>query len=192
MSVVLLNVLAVFGAAFGRTIVVPALPASPYADTEAVTNVVLHAGRTDVREASIHLRIAGTPTNELEIAFGRDANGNGALDAEETETVYGWRGGRYFIENAEGWERFEAEAVAGAAAGAMDVLVENGADVVPRRFSAICGGAPAFAGLSTPPPPEWLFRERWDVARVTRRGAGAPSEWVRCKVGYNRFLIQLR
>ena len=34
-----------------------------------------------------------TPTNNLEVAFGRDSNTNGVLEAGEVETVYGWRNG---------------------------------------------------------------------------------------------------
>lgn len=85
---------ALTGSAFARTIVVPTQPVSPYADTEVSTNIVMHTSRTDTREVSIHIQLAGTPTNELEIAFGRDVNTNGVLEAQETETVYGWRGSR--------------------------------------------------------------------------------------------------
>ena len=82
-----------------RTILVPTQPVSPYADTEVSTNVVIQTGRTDVRDVKIRLQLDGTPTNNLEIAFGCDANTNGVLDVSEIETVYGWRAGRYFVEN---------------------------------------------------------------------------------------------
>ena len=80
--------------AFARTIVVPTQPVSPYADTEISTNVVIQTGRTDVRDVKIRLQLDGTPTNNLEIAFGCDANTNGVLDVSEIETVYGWRARR--------------------------------------------------------------------------------------------------
>ena len=82
-------------AAFARQIVVPTLPVSPFADTEVSTNVVIHGGRVDVRNVRIHFQLEGTPTNNLEVAFGCDANTNGVLDVSEIETVYGWRGGRF-------------------------------------------------------------------------------------------------
>lgn len=90
-----------------RTILVPAQPVSEFADTEVSTNIVLHASRTDTREFGIHIQLAGTPTNDLEVAFGRDSNTNGVLDVQEIDTVYGWRGGRYFIENVRSWELVE-------------------------------------------------------------------------------------
>ena len=99
-------------AAFARQIVIPALPVSPFADTEVSTNVVIHEGRTDVRNVQIHIQLEGTPTNNLEVAFGCDANTNCVLDVSEIETVYGWRGGRYFVENVRAWDRFETPAAA--------------------------------------------------------------------------------
>ncbi len=61
-------------AAFARQIVIPTLPVSPFADTEVSTNVVIHGSRTDVRDVRIHFQLEGTPTNNLEVAFGCDAN----------------------------------------------------------------------------------------------------------------------
>jgi len=178
--------------ALAAQVEVSSLPDPAHADTEAVTNVVIQTGRTDVREVKIRLQLEGTPTNNLEIAFGCDANTNGVLDVSEIETVYGWRAGRYFVENVRAWERIEAEAAVNALCGVLDVHLEHGPDFAPRRFTATCGGETAFAGLSTKPPPAWLFRREWNMARVVRRGAGTPSEWVRCDVRHNSFAIKVR
>ena len=179
-------------AAFARQIVIPTLPVSPFADTEVSTNVVIHGSRTDVRDVRIHFQLEGTPTNNLEVAFGCDANTNGVLDVSEIETVYGWRAGRYFVENVRAWERVETEAAVNALCGVLDVHLEHGPDFAPRRFTATCGGETAFSGLSTTPPPAWLFRNGWNMARVVRRGAGTPSEWVRCDVRHNSFALKVR
>ena len=175
-----------------RHVVVPTMPVSHFADTEVSTNIVLHASRMDTREFGVHIQLAGTPTNDLEVAFGRDSNTNGVLEAGEVETVYGWRAGRYFIENVRTWERIETDAATNALCGVVDIQLRNDAQTVPRRFTATCGGTAAFTELATTPPPSWLFREEWDMVRVTRRGAGVPSEWVRCDVEYASFAIRLR
>ena len=185
----LLAVLA--GSAFARTIVVPTQPVSPYADTEVSTNCVLHRSRIDARTFDVHFQFEGTPTNNLEVAFGRDSNTNGVLDVQEIDTVYGWRGGRYFIENVRAWERIETVAATNAlwnppvaegdqvgrmseaneprsgrkSPGVIDVHLENDAELVPRRFTATCGGEAAFTQLATPPP--WLFRSDWTLMKVT-------------------------
>lgn len=179
-------------AASARTVLVPPLGAPAWLDTEVSTNVVLHASRSDTSVFDLRVQFDGTPTNDLEVAFGRDANANGVLDADEAETVYGWRGGRYFVENARAWTRIETEAATNALCGVFHVRVENDSAVVPRRFSATCGGEDAFAELSARPVPPWLFRREWDVARVTRRGVEVPSEWVRLDADYQSFTIRLR
>ena len=179
-------------AAFARQIVIPTLPVSPFADTEVSTNVVIHGSRTDVRDVRIHFQLEGTPTNNLEVAFGCDANTNGVLDVSEIETVYGWRGGRYFVENVRAWERIETPAVVNALCGVIDIQLQNDKYFVPRSFVATCGGELAFETLSTTPPPTWLFRNEWNMVRVVRRGAGTPSEWVRCDVRHNSFTLKVR
>ncbi len=194
-------------AALARTILVPTQPVSPYLDTEVSTNFALHAGRTDTWGFDLRIQIAGTPTNDLEVAFGVDVNTNGVLEVEEIETVYGWRGGRYFVENVPAWERIEVEAITNVLCGVCDIHLENNASVVPKRFAATCGISPerseprqrslegcvaTFPELATTPPPAWLFRREWDMVCVVRRGAGIPSEWVRCDIEYQSFSIRLR
>ena len=179
--------------AFARVIDIPAQPVSPFADTEVVTNVVIHANRTDVRDVEIRLQLAGTAYNDLEVGFGMDVNTNGVLDAEETETVYGWRAGRCVVESVSGWERIETPCATNAASCVMCVRIENVDDSAHRRFSAACNGEPAFLGLATAiPAPQWLYRREWNLMRVTRRGAGTPSEHVCCKVEYPFLYISVR
>ena len=190
--VLLLLSMATFGLRVcARTILVPTQPVSPFADTEVSTNVVIHESRTDVRNVQIHFQLEGTPTNNLEIAFGCDANTNGVLDVSEIETVYGWRGGCYF-ENRRSWERIETPAAASALGGVIDIQLQHDKHFVPKNFVATCGGESAFAGLSTTPPPAWLFRREWNMVRVVRRGAEPSSEWVRCDVRHNSFAIKVR
>ncbi|MBQ8570788.1 MAG: hypothetical protein IJ444_04685, partial [Kiritimatiellae bacterium] len=89
-----------------REINVPTQPVSPYADSEISTNLVLNASHTDVKELKLNLQFNAAPSNNFEVAFGRDSNTNCVLDVEEIETTYGWRGGKYFIENVSSWDRF--------------------------------------------------------------------------------------
>lgn len=174
-----------------REINVPTQPISPYADTEVSTNLILNASRHDVKELGINLLFNGTPSNNFEVAFGQDTNTNGVLDVEEIDTTYGWRGGRYFIENVTGWNRIEEDAISGSTNGVMDIKVEVGANFTPTTFTAICDGEPAFEALSTQPP-QWLYRGHWNLMRVVRRGAEPTSEWIRCTVDYNFVLIMVR
>ncbi len=174
-----------------REINVPTQPTSLYVDTEVSTNLILNASRYDVKELNINLQFSGTASNNFEVAFGQDANTNGVLDVEEIDTTYGWRGGRYFIENVTGWNRIEEPAIVGNTSSVMDINIDVGANLTPISFAAICDGERVFEDISTEPP-EWLYRSHWNLMRVVRRGAGTPSEWIRCTVNYDFVLILVR
>ena len=174
-----------------REINVPTQPSSPYADSEVSTNLVLNASRTDVKELKLNLQFNAAPSNNFEVAFGRDSNTNCVLDVEEIETTYGWRGGRYFVEDVSGLDRIEETAISSSTNGVMDIKVEIGANFAIKSVSAICDGVPAFEALSTEPP-QWLYKGHWNMMRVARRGAEPTSEWIRCTVNYNHVLILMR
>ena len=63
----------------------PTPPPSDFIDTEASTNVVFAPLQEDTRQYV--MRFAGdfSPSNDLEVAFGGDTNGDGDLSPEETE-----------------------------------------------------------------------------------------------------------
>ncbi|MGN0876375.1 MAG: hypothetical protein ACI4TC_03810 [Kiritimatiellia bacterium] len=105
------------------TLSVPTMPVSPFADTEVSTNIPIN--KADISYSDLNFRFDGKPTNNLELAFGTDVNTNGVLEAEEVETRFVWRSGRYFIENALTWERFVSE----PASGAQNLSVEMHLDM---------------------------------------------------------------
>ena len=167
------------------------MPVSPFADTEVSTNMAIN--KADISYVDLKFAFEGTPTNDLEMAFGTDANANGVLDAEEVETRFGWRMGRYFIENARTCERFDSAATDGA----QDLSVELHLDVRTasqqvRRASVSGANASAFGELVSGRPPSWLWRREWDLMRVTRRGTEPPSDWLSYKAANIGFFIRLR
>ena len=167
------------------------MPVSPFADTEVSANMAIN--KADVSHVDLTFAFCGTPTNDLEMAFGTDADTNGVLDAEEVETRFGWRGGRYFIEDALTCERFDSAATDGT----QDLSVELHLDVRTasqrvRRASVSGANASAFGGLVSGRPPSWLWRREWDLMRVTRRGTEPPSDWLRYKAANIGFFIRLR
>ncbi len=89
-----------------REIVVGPQGISPFLDTEVSTNIALNATRNDVREFNVCIDLAGTVSNGVQIAFGRDADEDGDLAPEETRLVLGWRRGRYFVEDVVGETRY--------------------------------------------------------------------------------------
>ena len=162
--------------------VLPPQGESPFEDTEVSTNIALCAlgDGAGFKVLDLTLSLSGTPTNCLQVAFGHDADGNGVLDFSETETVYGWRAGRLFAEDVRGWTRILSEPVSDTAARELRIHVESDSRFRARCVSLTCGGTPVFGELAASRP-DWLLRRGWNMARVTRRGTGLPSEWVACE-----------
>lgn len=174
-----------------RTVVVPTMPVSPYADTEVSTNIPIN--KADIGYSDLNFRFDGTPANNLELAFGVDVNTNGVLEAREVDTRFGWRGGRYFIENARTWERFESEPAPAAQSLSIKMHLDIKSSPQQVRKIAIVGtnAAPLSAILSNTPP-AWIWRREWNMMRATRRGAETPSDWIYFKAAHNGFAIRLR
>jgi len=78
--------------------VVGQLPASEFLDTEVSAHHRLEQPGI-VNFLDFSLAFNGTASNNVEVAFGRDADGDNVLAVHETEMIVGWRCGRYFIEN---------------------------------------------------------------------------------------------
>ena len=94
-------------AAFAKPIVVPSLPVSPYADTEVSTNVVFNTTRFDVKKFELNFQLECSSSNCIQVALGQDVDADGMLSFAETDVVYGWRNGRYFVEDVKGACRYE-------------------------------------------------------------------------------------
>ena len=73
------------------------LPTWHLVDTEVSTNVPLSCAKENARHLLASLELAGTPSNNVEIAFGRDANTNGVLEVGEIGMTVGWDCGQWKV-----------------------------------------------------------------------------------------------
>ena len=127
---------------------------------------------------SFDLVCRATPSNNVEVAFGTDANGNGVLEPEETDRVVGWDCGSWFtrkgadgacqMENGE----WKMENGGGPELRILSWRVRVAADGTPSRFEATADGSPAFADL----PLESTYSPSWNLLRLTGRGLDASLE----------------
>ena len=92
-------------AAFGVT--VGLLPPPQFIDTEVSATHRLEQPAFGLRGLDFRLDFNGTPSNNVEVAFGRDLDANGSLAPHETDVIVGWECGRYFIERFRTGERIE-------------------------------------------------------------------------------------
>ena len=164
--------------AWGRAVVPAALPSAVHADTETVTNVPFATALDAAGRLSFDLVCRATPSNNVEVAFGTDANGNGVLEPEETDRVVGWDCGSWFtrkgadgacqMENGE----WKIENGVEPEVRTLSWRVRVGADGTPSRFEATADGSPAFADL----PLESTYSPSWNLLRLTGRGLDASLE----------------
>ena len=170
---------------------VSALPASVYADTEVSTNVAFRTSGRGVKALDVRIEYAGSESNCVEMAFGRDTDGNGDLSAEETRLLLGWRGGRRFVEDVASDERVyeDAEPLSGRRFLALSVATDG--DLVPRTAKFTCESGPCFASLAAHPP-RFLCDSSWNLVKVVRRGASAADEWCAVENSGPRFELRVR
>ena len=177
-----------------KEITLSPLPTSPYADTEVSTNIAFNGTRSDVKTFDFKFTLECSSSNSIQVAFGRDCDGDGNLSFVETGAIYGWRNGCYFAESVVAGERYE-ESVASddgnCTSRIFSVSLKTTKDCVPKGFSATVGTQGVFQSLSELTP-SWLYRRDWNLMRITRRGTSTPSEWFNCKIGYSTFYITIR
>ena len=177
--------------AFGG--VLSPLPSPAYADTEVSAHHRLEQPSAGLRGLDFRLDFSGTPSNNVEVAFGRDADGDGTLAPLETDVVIGWECGRYFIERFRTGERIEETNV-----GTNDDIrslawrydVRKGGKIF-KAFTASNEVCAAFASVSTNAP-SWLYDRNWDLMRLTARGTDVQGERFEVEVRSSGLLINLR
>jgi hypothetical protein len=86
---------------FARTVSVPPLPGSPYADTEVSTNIAFQVDTEKFNRLEFSLRLDRSASNSLEIAIGKDTDLNGILSLDETDMDFGCDCGNWFIRSSD-------------------------------------------------------------------------------------------
>jgi len=166
------------------TLDVARLPAPPFADREVSGDAALPASRTnDLRTFRLELSFESTPSNNVQVAFGRDnMPADGFLAAEETDFIIGWDCGEWFLrpqgladihtftpENIQGPRKLTMEIPVSVTGAPKSAAFRDGSDVF------------AFPGLTLSPFPEWLKPDIWTCLRVTVRGCTGTNENVRAR-----------
>ena len=79
---------------------VSTLPASEFDDTEVSTNFTFAVGEGSNRRLVFSLELAATPTNNVEITVGCDADENGLLSLDEVALTVGYDCGEWLVRSA--------------------------------------------------------------------------------------------
>ena len=150
----------------------PVLPPVQHLDTEVVTNVVISAAAQGSREYAFGLSFSGTASNNVEIAFGADANGDGALSSDEIGLSAGWDCGERFVMNAGTDERVSVEAADGVHSLVGMIRLRTNGRV--REISFGDGPATLFPALQGAAL-GWTFPVEWNMVRLLGRGENVRS-----------------
>jgi len=180
------------GAFAAGTIHVPTMPESEWLDTEVSTNISFNASGRELRKIDVDMQFAGTPTNNVQIAFGRDADHDGNLSDEEAQLVFGWKGGRRFLSFPFEERRVLEDVPPGASEmHSLRLFVQFNGRQEPTSFFVRDAAQPCFADLAAGSR-EWSGVASWNICKVTRRGADEAFENVEVGVASTSFEISIR
>ena len=166
------------------------LPPWEHVDTEVTTNCPFSFASPFVVDFRLAMEFDSTSSNNVQIAFGRDADADGVLSADETGMIVAWDCGE--------WILFGTNALPVAVTPAVDtnvhkvlrwdlhlrgkrpkslVLMENGRSLVPDPV---------------PAPEPWFYGRDWNMFRLTARGVDDPAESFVVDLNEKGGLIFLR
>ena len=141
---------------------VPALPQSEFADTEVSTNFTFAVGEGSNRRLVFSLELEATPTNNVEIAVGCDADENGLLSLNEAALTVCYDCGEWMVRST-----------------AMDSVTYS--DIAD---SGIFRRTYEVRSRHIDPS--------WNLVKVTRRGLGVSSENVSFSLVESGFGLTIR
>ena len=147
-------------------VTVEPLPQSAFADTEVSTNVAFAVERPAMTRIEFTVALDATPTNNVEVAIGTDANSDGNLAVEEAAYVFGYDCGAWFC-RARDENKIESSAVN------LNLQPQpriSHTFILKRRQ------------LDT----------AWNLLKVTRRGCGSSCELVEAKGRKPGFKLEVR
>lgn len=182
--VFVVSMTSLFSARAGE-VALPEVPASAFADTESVTNAALPArAMASARLVRCMVELAASASNCVEVAFGTDADEDGALAGDEVAMRLGWDSGAWFLEG--GTNRFEAAVAEPPTPVRLELSLR-----VDERGAPVAGSCGAFTNLPARPP-SWLFSREWDSVRLAVRGFGPRDESVSVRLDADASVMILR
>ena len=137
------------------------LPAPEFADTEVSTNFVFSVGEGQNRSLVFTIELQATPSNNVEVAIGVDADEDGNLSLDESELCVGYDCGTWFV-------RSSLDDAVTTTDAADSGVFRRTYRVRARRVNPL-----------------------WNLVKVTRRGVDVPAESVSVERFEQGFRVRL-
>jgi len=179
-------------AAACAAVVSPTLPVAEWPDREAATNAPLPTatwrkrGHFDVRMS------VAAGTNLVQLAFGRDANGDGELSRAETALVVGRGFGEAFVEDVAARTCYIEALPPSAGRRGFGLRVFLNAVGAPTGLIATNEAGVAVFTEWRHAPPAWSFDPSWDMVRAVSAGPDDADGRVRVEIGPDGTLFIMR
>ena len=141
---------------------VASLPGTAFPDTEVSTNFTIAVGAVANRKLVFALELQASPSNNVEVAIGCDADGDGHLSLDESGLTVGYDCGEWFVRSA------AKDAVTSAAVSDAGTF---------RRVYEV---------RSRHVDPSW------NLVKVTRRGVGVANENVAVELVESGFGLTIK
>ena len=166
------------------------LPPTEYADTESATNHLFSTTRPGSQILSFQMSLLASPSNNVEIAIGRDSDEDGELSIDETALVVGWDCGEWIMRSGE-FEGFLSAATVTDNANKTLAWELYETDGRIRSLVATENGHAIDFGTEGQMP-DWAFSDSWNLARFVVRGADEAGESFVAKFVASGTSIRLR
>ena len=189
-TILLACALASYGMIHAET-VIPQLPPAAFPDTEASTNVPFSFARAHAGRFAFTLDFNATASNNVQVAFGEDADANGLLDCDETCLALAWDCGQWRLRGDVAAPVFTADPATNVEAKSLAWSLRLARGRTPRRLAVEENGRVLFGGLAADPPP-WVFDPEWNMVRVTVRGVDVADERLAISVLADSLILRLR
>lgn len=129
-------------------LILPTLPDSEHADTEASSNATMMGWKERTRAFNVTLQSGSTPSNNVQVAFGTDESTDGNLSDEESDLTLGGICGAGFISSDAFTNRFTVAPASSGVHKELSFQMSFGEDGLPRTLDICDGNASlAFSGL---------------------------------------------
>ena len=166
------------------------LPPCEFADTESATNHLFSTTRPGSQILSFQMGLLASPSNNVEIAIGRDSDEDGELSIDETAMVVGWDCGEWVVRSPESGTALYAQAASGNVSKLLEWTLHV-SDGEVRSLAAMENGEPLDLALPGRPP-AWMFDSTWNLVKFTTRGVDDAGGVFRAQLLANGTLIRLR
>ena len=166
------------------------LPQPKWVDAGACTNVALSALSAS-GVLSFSLSFAPGPSNNVEVVFGGDIDGDGILSPDERRMEAGWDRGAWFMRGAEGETLVQSAQPSEGVTRDFKWALRLRGGRVPSRLSATVDGTPLFSEVASVPP-TWLYEPEWNMACVIVRGTGIGGELGGVQAVIDGTVLKLR